>query len=133
MYAPLERRTDVAFTNGFRSSYKQPQQFSAPLLRTVDLGQFASKMAAVNGSNTSNGIAGPLTKLWTHPSPESTEMYDFMQMLNKKKSLELKTYDDLHEWSINNIAAFWEAVWQFTGVRSSSPYEKVRQTRYLAT
>jgi acetoacetyl-CoA synthetase len=83
-------------------------------------------MAGTNGTHVSNGTISKLTKLWEHPSPQSTKMYEFMQMLNKKKGLQLKTYDELHAWSIDNIAAFWEEVWQFTGIRASETYQQVR-------
>jgi acetoacetyl-CoA synthetase len=82
-------------------------------------------MAGANGTHVSNGIATKAPKLWEHPSPESTKMYEFIQMLNKKKSLQLTTYDDLHAWSISNIAAFWEEIWEFTGIKASETYQKV--------
>jgi acetoacetyl-CoA synthetase len=31
-------------------------------------------------------------KLWEHPNPESTEMYRFMQEINKKNNLQLQVY-----------------------------------------
>jgi acetoacetyl-CoA synthetase len=82
-------------------------------------------MTDTNGTVIKNGIVTTSTKLWEHPSPKSTKMYEIMTMLNDTKGLDLKTYDDLHEWSINNIATFWELVWHFTGIRSSVPFRQV--------
>ncbi|KAF2434107.1 acetoacetate-CoA ligase [Tothia fuscella] len=82
-------------------------------------------MAQANGTTNGDDIDTSPTKLWEHPNPESTKMYEFMTMLNETKGLNLKGYDDLHEWSINNIALFWELVWHFTGVRASVPYKQV--------
>jgi acetoacetyl-CoA synthetase len=77
-------------------------------------------------SNGINGAQGAI-KLWEQsvPDREATVMYKFMVLLNRKHGLQLKTYDDLHQWSIANIAAFWEEVWHFTGVRASQPYNRV--------
>ncbi|MEX2419888.1 MAG: acetoacetate--CoA ligase, partial [Acidimicrobiia bacterium] len=35
------------------------------------------------------------------------------------------TYEELWRWSIDDRAAFWEAVWDFTGVVASAPYDAV--------
>lgn len=77
----------------------------------------------------SNGISdNSVTKLWEQSAPdrEATAMYKFMVLLNRKHGLQLKTYDDLHKWSIENIAAFWGEVWESTGVVASRPYDLVR-------
>lgn len=64
-------------------------------------------------------------KLWEHPNPDSTRMYEFMQEVNRKHNAELRTYDELHQWSIDNVAAFWALVWSFTGVKAVGSYSKV--------
>jgi acetoacetyl-CoA synthetase len=80
-------------------------------------------MAESNGTNGTKGGA----KLWEQsiPDREATVMYKFMVLLNRKHGLQLKTYDDLHQWSIFNIATFWGEVWDFTGVKASQPYSLV--------
>ena len=52
-------------------------------------------------------------------------MWKFMQDVNKKYGLQLNNYDDLYNWSIENIAKFWGEVWETTGVKASQPYEQV--------
>lgn len=52
-------------------------------------------------------------------------MWDFMQQMNKEHRLQLKTYKELYQWSIDNIAEFWDAAWRFTGIRASAPYKQV--------
>lgn len=64
-------------------------------------------------------------ELWKHPDPTSTSMHKFLQLMNKKHNLDLKGYHDLHAWSTSNVVTFWDEVWQFVGIRSSSPYTKV--------
>jgi acetoacetyl-CoA synthetase len=34
-------------------------------------------------------------------------------------------YRSLWEWSVRDLAGFWSAVWDFAGIRSSAPYERV--------
>lgn len=58
------------------------------------------------------------TKLWTHPDAEATQMTAFMRAVNRKYGLKLKSYEELYEWSIGDIGAFWGEVWDFTGVRA---------------
>jgi acetoacetyl-CoA synthetase len=52
-------------------------------------------------------------------------MHHFMRLVNQKHNLQLKQYDDLHDWSINNLAAFWSEVWDFTRIKASVPYSQV--------
>jgi len=52
-------------------------------------------------------------------------MWDFMQIINRKYSLQLKSYKELYQWSIDNITAFWGEVWHYTGIKASAPYQEV--------
>lgn len=64
-------------------------------------------------------------QLWRHSAPQSTRMYQFKELLSKKYNIPLKGYESLRQWSINNLALFWEEVWQFTGIRASQAFTKV--------
>jgi acetoacetyl-CoA synthetase len=78
-------------------------------------------------SDDSNGASGQGlgSELWRHAAPESTHMWKFLQTVNKEKDLQLKDYDDLYDWSVDQTAEFWDAVWKFTGIRASAPYDEV--------
>ena len=57
-------------------------------------------------------------KLW-EPSPErvsTTNMFKFMQKMNRKHGLALERYSDLYTWSVENIAQFWAEVWEAADV-----------------
>ncbi|TIA15068.1 acetoacetate-CoA ligase [Aureobasidium pullulans] len=84
-------------------------------------------MPHANGTNDSDGTNGQGlgAELWRHSSPESTQMWTFLQTVNKEKNIQLKNYDDLYNWSIDQTADFWEAVWQFTGIKASASYDEV--------
>ncbi|MGQ0793369.1 MAG: acetoacetate--CoA ligase [Deltaproteobacteria bacterium] len=67
--------------------------------------------------------------LWA-PSEErcrSANITRFIAYVNRRYGLALGGYDDIHSWSVGNIPDFWEAVWEFTGVRASQMYESVAE------
>ncbi|KAK3359331.1 hypothetical protein B0T25DRAFT_532661 [Lasiosphaeria hispida] len=49
-------------------------------------------------------------KLWEHPDPKSTQMWQFLQHVNKKHGLQLQTFWDLHEYSLAQRSSFWADV-----------------------
>jgi acetoacetyl-CoA synthetase len=56
--------------------------------------------------------------LWS-PSPEAvrnSEMVRFMEEANRRFGLALADYRQLHAWSVDNLPAFWELIWDFCGV-----------------
>ncbi|KAK3357292.1 acetoacetate-CoA ligase-like protein [Lasiosphaeria hispida] len=65
------------------------------------------------------------TELWRHGDPESTQMWKFLQRVNDKHGLQLSDYSTLYRWSVDNVAPFWEEVWDFAGVRASRRFDKV--------
>jgi acetoacetyl-CoA synthetase len=62
--------------------------------------------------------------LWT-PTRERIEgsrLHDYMQWLEKEKSLRFSDYQELWQWSVDKLEDFWESIWQYFDVRHSSPY-----------
>ncbi|HZQ12653.1 MAG TPA: acetoacetate--CoA ligase [Pseudolabrys sp.] len=56
--------------------------------------------------------------LW-RPSPERAAKAQVMAVIaeaNKRHGLGLKTYRDLHAWSVADSAAFWDLIWDYCGV-----------------
>ena len=65
--------------------------------------------------------------LWT-PSKERIEQSNivrFISLVNKKHDLEISSYNDLYEWSIENMKDFWGAMWEFAEIKSSRKYDAV--------
>ncbi|MFP5212778.1 MAG: AMP-binding protein, partial [Acidobacteriota bacterium] len=65
--------------------------------------------------------------LWS-PSEErvkSTNMFDFIQYVNRTKGKSFSTYGELYEWSISDIPGFWSAMWSYGGVIHSEPFTRV--------
>ncbi|ORY03219.1 hypothetical protein BCR34DRAFT_492562 [Clohesyomyces aquaticus] len=84
-------------------------------------------MTAPNGTlaNGRNGTHKPPKMLWQHASPQQTPMWKFLQHVNEKFGLHLQSYEDLHIWSIENIAEFWGTAWEYLGIRAKTPARKV--------
>jgi len=65
--------------------------------------------------------------LWV-PSPEriqNANITRFIHFVNQKYGKDFRTYRDLYQWSVDSIPDFWAAVWDFTGIKASRPYDQV--------
>lgn len=81
---------------------------------------------SIDHENAITGVTQKAAKeLWRHPDPASTPMWQFLQTVNQKHNLHLTGYPDLYKWSVDNVAQFWDEVWQFVGMVSSQPYSQV--------
>lgn len=69
-------------------------------------------------------------ELWRHSQPETTQLHAFHSHVKKQHGLSGDSYQDLWQWSVDNPAAFWEEVWQWTGMKADKKYEKVRLMVY---
>jgi acetoacetyl-CoA synthetase len=69
----------------------------------------------------------PQAPLW-EPSEEQlerSEMAQFMRWAGERRGTGFESYDELWRWSVGDVEAFWSAIWDFSAVRSSKPYERV--------
>lgn len=57
--------------------------------------------------------------LWKHPYVASTNIDAFRHYVNREFHLDLRTYYDLHQWSVTEIPDFARACWIFCGIRYS--------------
>jgi acetoacetyl-CoA synthetase len=65
--------------------------------------------------------------LWTPPADwrETTEIGRLMNWLRDERGVECSSYDELYRWSVNDLEGFWGALWDFFGIRTSTPYDRV--------
>ncbi|MBY9015314.1 MAG: AMP-binding protein [Candidatus Lokiarchaeota archaeon] len=66
-------------------------------------------------------------KLW-EPSADwikNAEATRFIEFVNKEYGQILRGGKDLYKWSVEKIPDFWEAMWKFSGIIASKPYDKV--------
>ena len=71
--------------------------------------------------------------LWTPDAAviEAANITAFMQWLRRRRGLDFADYDALWQWSVDDIAAFWECLWEYYSVASSTPYECVLAERRM--
>jgi len=55
----------------------------------------------------------------------STNMYRFMTEINDRYGTSFKEYDELWQWSVDNIPELWETLWDFMDIRHSRKYDSV--------
>ena len=65
--------------------------------------------------------------LWS-PSEERKRQANitrFIRLVNERHSTAIETYHDLYTWSVENIADFWSAWWEFGEIKASIPWTTV--------
>jgi acetoacetyl-CoA synthetase len=65
--------------------------------------------------------------LWT-PSQalqDSSNIRAYMHWLETTRGLRFASYDDLWRWSVADLEAFWESLWEYFQIRSATPYTRV--------
>ncbi|MFN8769624.1 MAG: acetoacetate--CoA ligase [Neisseriaceae bacterium] len=55
----------------------------------------------------------------------SSQINKFIKFINQTLNLELTDSDDLYNWSVNDIEAFWSAFWQFSNIKASKLWKDV--------
>jgi len=69
----------------------------------------------------------PMSKCLWQPSEErikSTNMYGFMNLVNKRYGKDFTQYPDLWEWSVDNLEDFWTLAWEFIDIKASQTFDK---------
>jgi acetoacetyl-CoA synthetase len=56
---------------------------------------------------------------------KQTNLYRFMNLINKKCNQNFTEYTPLYEWSIENIPSFWASFWEFVDIIHSKSYDQV--------
>jgi acetoacetyl-CoA synthetase len=71
--------------------------------------------------------------LWepTEADREHATMTAFMRWVGEREGRAFADYDELRRWSVERLEDFWEAIWEFFGVRASHPYERVLNARAM--
>jgi acetoacetyl-CoA synthetase len=72
----------------------------------------------------------PLTQgqvLWTPPEDarERFVLGRYLEWLRTERGLDFPGYEELWEWSVTDLEAFWGSIWDFFEVRAHTPYERV--------
>jgi acetoacetyl-CoA synthetase len=61
--------------------------------------------------------------LWqpTAEQADATNLAAFMRWLRAQRGLSFATYDQLWRWSVTDLDAFWQAIWDYFEIRASAP------------
>jgi acetoacetyl-CoA synthetase len=72
-------------------------------------------------------------KLWEPPAElvENSRLREFMRWLQAERGLGFATYDELWQWSVDDLEAFWSAIWDFFGVQADGEYERALGSREM--
>jgi len=71
--------------------------------------------------------------LWI-PSAEqvsNSNITSFMRYVEKLTGKRIGTYDELYNWSVENIEEFWKSIWILSGIIHSKEYESVLTERRM--
>uniref|UniRef100_A0A8C1SKN5 Acetoacetyl-CoA synthetase n=1 Tax=Cyprinus carpio TaxID=7962 RepID=A0A8C1SKN5_CYPCA len=63
--------------------------------------------------------------LWYPDSKRNTQMDRFRTQVNRDFGVNLASYNDLYQWSVDSYPEFWAQVWKFAGITCSKMYEEV--------
>lgn len=71
--------------------------------------------------------------LWepTDSFKQKTNLVKYMSWLKKNRNLDFNDYEKLWGWSVNEVEFFWETLWDFFQIESSSNYLKVLSKREM--
>ena len=54
-----------------------------------------------------------------------------MTWLGERRGLDLRDWDALWRWSVEDLEGFWGAVWEYFGVTAHTPYLRVLAERTM--
>ena len=55
----------------------------------------------------------------------------YLAWLAEKRQLHFSDYQQLWQWSVDDIEAFWSSIWEYFEILSSSPYQEVLSNRTM--
>ncbi|MFN3374707.1 MAG: acetyl-coenzyme A synthetase N-terminal domain-containing protein, partial [Chloroflexus sp.] len=71
--------------------------------------------------------------LWEPPAElrENCTMRAFMRWLEQRYGLHFTDYDSLYRWSVDELEAFWAALWEYYQIKAHAPYTTVLSSREM--
>ncbi len=71
--------------------------------------------------------------LW-RPSAEriaSSRLTHYLDWLARERQLTFRDYQELWQWSIDDLESFWLSLWEYFDIRHSQPFDEVLSTRAM--
>ncbi len=71
--------------------------------------------------------------LWEPPAAmrDQCTMRTFMRWLEQRHGLRFADYDSLYRWSVDELEAFWAALWEYYQIIAHAPYTTVLSSRAM--
>jgi acetoacetyl-CoA synthetase len=75
----------------------------------------------------------PGTLLWTPPADarQSTEIGRYLTWLEDERGRSFAGYDELWQWSVQDLDGFWVSIWDYFRIRAHAPYDRVLSSRAM--
>ncbi|KAB7627446.1 acetoacetate--CoA ligase [Alkalilimnicola sp. S0819] len=73
----------------------------------------------------------PILRTPSEAEVTHSNMARYMRWLTERGHGEFRDYAQLHAWSVRNIEAFWQSIWDYTGVIAQQPAERVLGKREM--
>jgi len=72
-------------------------------------------------------------KLWEPPAAlvERARMTEYMRWLESERGLSFDGYHELWRWSVEELEAFWDSIWDFFGVQADGEHGAVLSAREM--
>ena len=70
--------------------------------------------------------------LWKPANTSETHFNKFIDLVNITYDQDLRTYDELYHWSINNISQFWETSLEYSDIEYQGTYKKALDSLHMA-
>jgi len=62
---------------------------------------------------------------------QNSNISAYIKWLKETTGRNIKLYEELYNWSINNIEEFWESIWNYSGIIHSKKYKKIISERIM--
>jgi acetoacetyl-CoA synthetase len=71
--------------------------------------------------------------LWTPPDDvrETTQLGRYLEWLRETRGIDHAGYDELWQWSVDDLEGFWGSLWDFFEIRAHTPYDRVLGSREM--
>ena len=57
-------------------------------------------------------------------APTIPQMARYRQWLSEQRGLHFQDYEELRQWSVRELDAFWQSIWDYFDLRSPTPHLK---------
>jgi acetoacetyl-CoA synthetase len=64
-------------------------------------------------------------------APYIPQIATYRQWLRDRLGLEFATYEDMRQWSVRDLGAFWQSIWDYFDLQSPTPHRAVLQNRRM--